>query len=114
MTLCILAVAPFIMMVGIALNWVVGTGINKNLVAYSQSAGFAEQALSGLRVVSAFGMENVEIQKYSKYLDLSRKVNIKNFILIGCSIGALLFVIYCSYAWAFFMGSIFIENNVEN
>jgi len=59
-------------------------------------------------------MEKVECVKYGKYLSLSREVNIKNFIFVGCSIGGLMFVIYNSYAWSFYIGSVFVENNVEN
>jgi hypothetical protein len=35
LTLCILAVAPFILVVGVLLNYIMGEGITKNLVAYS-------------------------------------------------------------------------------
>jgi hypothetical protein len=48
------------------------------MLAYSQSAGYAEQALSAMRVVSAFGMETLEAKNYIKYLDRARKAAFKN------------------------------------
>jgi hypothetical protein len=59
-------------MVGTILNVVLTRGLSANLVAYSQSAGFAEQALSAIRVVAAFGMEEVEAKNYKKYLVRAR------------------------------------------
>ena len=40
----------------------------KALKAYGQSAGYAEQALSSMKVVVAFGMESVEVANYTRYL----------------------------------------------
>lgn len=60
LTLCIMGATPFLMTVGALLNQILTSGTTKNLIAYSQSAGFAEQALSAIRVVTAFGMEKVE------------------------------------------------------
>jgi len=60
LALCIIGAAPFLLIVGVLLNMVLTRGLSQSLVAYSQSAGFAEQALSAIRVVSAFGMEVVE------------------------------------------------------
>jgi len=34
------------------------TSASKSLIAYGQSAGYAEQAISAIRVVIAFGMED--------------------------------------------------------
>lgn len=45
-----------------------------SLRAYGQSAGYAEQALSAIKVVVAFGMEPVEIKNYTKYLEVSKQI----------------------------------------
>lgn len=50
---------------------------SKALKAYGQSAGYAEQALSAIKVVVAFGMEPVEIKNYSKYLSRSKEMGRK-------------------------------------
>jgi ATP-binding cassette subfamily B (MDR/TAP) protein 1 len=39
---------------------------------------------------------------------------VRNFIFIGLSLGSLEFVVNNSYAWAYFIGSVFIEKGVEN
>jgi ATP-binding cassette subfamily B (MDR/TAP) protein 1 len=44
-------------------------GYTKTAASYNKSAGFAEQAISAIRVVTAFGFEKQEIKNYSKHLD---------------------------------------------
>jgi len=48
------------------------------MLAYSQSAGYAEQALSAIKVVSAFGMESLEAKNYKKYLDRAKNAGLKS------------------------------------
>ena len=78
MALCILVAAPALTIVGALFARVMQSGVQKNMLAYSQSAGYAEQALSAMRVVSAFGMETLEAKNYIKYLDRARKAAYKN------------------------------------
>ena len=70
--------------------------------AYSQSAGYAEQALAGIRVVHTYCQEQLEVKNYVKYLqrakDLSSKINFKES-LAGSMIG---FVIFNFYAYVFY------------
>ena len=44
-------------------------GVAETVKSYSTSAGYAEQALSAIRVVVAFGMELTEVQNYSRFLE---------------------------------------------
>lgn len=61
----LLAMVPVVGLMG----WLYGESmsgtIKKSLIAYSQSAGYAEQAFAAMRVVVAFGMEGVEYTNYS-------------------------------------------------
>jgi hypothetical protein len=53
-------------------------------------------------------MEVVETKNYIKYLDRAKKASIKTHIFAAWAIGGLMFVVYNSYAWAFYIGSIFV------
>jgi len=84
------------------------------LTGYAQSSGYAEQALSSVKVVAAFGMEAVEIKNYSKYLksasDIGKKAGLAFAIAITCFMGGL----DLSYAYGFWLGGIYIEKGYWN
>jgi ABC-type multidrug transport system fused ATPase/permease subunit len=50
-------ICPFIMTAAAVMGLVIEQGFLTNLKAYGQSAGYADQALNAIRVVSAFGQE---------------------------------------------------------
>jgi ABC-type multidrug transport system fused ATPase/permease subunit len=54
-SLCILAIMPLIGISSAAYFRSIAAGSANGLMAYSQSAGYAEQAMSAIRVVVAFG-----------------------------------------------------------
>jgi len=68
MTLILCASMPVMMMVGTLMTMALEGGIMQQMKAYSQSAGYAEQALSAIRVVHTYGQELLEHTNYSKYL----------------------------------------------
>ena len=77
--------------------------------AYGQSAGYAEQALSAIHVVVAFGMEKTEKNSYARYLTKVKESGNKSATSLGLSLGFFLFSIYFAYAYAFLMGGIWVE-----
>lgn len=64
----LLAIAPAIGACGYLYMHMLSGGSSAGMRAYSQSAGYAEQAFSAIRVVVAFGMESVEHNNYTAYL----------------------------------------------
>lgn len=74
MALANFAVGPVIGITALFMAKTVESYYGKSLKAYGQSAGYAEQALSSIKVVVAFGMESIEIKNYSKYLEKSKKI----------------------------------------
>lgn len=45
-------------------------GIQKSKAAYGQANGYADQALSSMKVVQTYGREGLETKNYLKYLDV--------------------------------------------
>ena len=82
--------------------------------AYSQSAGYAEQALSAIRIVVSFGQEALEIQNYNTYLERVRQTSSKQGVNVGLSLGFFFFCIYICYGYAFLLGAIFVDDEVWN
>jgi ABC-type multidrug transport system fused ATPase/permease subunit len=68
LALAMLAIAPMIGICAIVFFTAAVTKSVKTLKAYAQSGGYAEQCLSSVKVVAAFGMEQTEIKNYSSHL----------------------------------------------
>jgi len=108
---------------GIAPILLIGMGIfaaimEKNTVivmkAYGQSAGYAEQALAAIRIVVSCGTETLEVSNFNQYLERVRTTSIKQGVSVGLSLGFFFFCIYLCYAYAFFIGSIFVDKEIWN
>lgn len=74
----------------------------------------AEQALSSIKVVAAFGQEAKEIEKFSEPLEEARKSGIRfhffSGIAFGLNNGAFIFI----FAFTLFFGGIFVIEGVKN
>jgi hypothetical protein len=64
--------------------------------------------------VVAFGMEGVELTNYSKYLIRAKDASILNHLFNALGLGFMFMIIYSCYAYAFYIGSLFVEHQVWN
>lgn len=76
----------------------------KELDAYGAAGAIAEEVLSSIRTVVAFGGQVKETDRYSDKLVFARDNNIRRTMLFGIGFGLLWFFIYASYALAFWYG----------
>ncbi|KAK5639991.1 hypothetical protein RI129_010802 [Pyrocoelia pectoralis] len=76
----------------------------KEMDAYGGAGAIAEEVLSAIRTIVAFGGQEKEIERYSNKLTFARNNNIKRSLLTGIGFGLLWFFIYASYALAFWYG----------
>ncbi|KAK9877119.1 hypothetical protein WA026_016865 [Henosepilachna vigintioctopunctata] len=72
--------------------------------AYGSAGSIAEEVLGTIRTVLAFGGESKEMERYDSNLIHAKKNNIFRSALVGIGFGLLWFVIYLSYALAFWYG----------
>ena len=82
--------------------------------AYGQSAGYAQQALDAIQIVVAFGMEDTEKTNYNRFLHQVYEQTAKAGWVTGASLGFFMFSIYGMYAYAFLMGSIWVDQEIYN
>lgn len=82
--------------------------------AYGQSAGYAEQAINAIRVVQAFGQEEKEIRNFNKYLVKAKNSGIRNTVKSSLILAGMFFVIFGTYSYSFFMGSVWIKKQFHN
>ncbi|XP_066997611.2 ATP-dependent translocase ABCB1 [Anabrus simplex] len=76
----------------------------QELEAYGKAGSIAEEVLSSMRTVIAFGGQEKEAERYSKNLVYARNINVKRGFFNGLGFGLLWFFIYASYALAFWYG----------
>uniref|UniRef100_A0A672TGR4 Bile salt export pump n=1 Tax=Strigops habroptila TaxID=2489341 RepID=A0A672TGR4_STRHB len=100
LTLVIIAVSPLIG-IGAAVAKLTG----RELKAYAKAGAVADEVLSSIRTVAAFGGEKREVERYDKNLVYAQHWGIRKGIIIGVFTGYMWVIIFLSYALAFWYGS---------
>ncbi|XP_039274983.1 multidrug resistance protein homolog 65, partial [Nilaparvata lugens] len=73
--------------------------------SYSRAGGVAEEVLSAIRTVTAFGGEEKEIKRFEEELEDSKQVAMRNGIYTGLGTGITWALVFCSYTLAFWYGT---------
>ncbi|XP_061441602.1 ATP-dependent translocase ABCB1 isoform X2 [Rhineura floridana] len=105
LTLVILAVSPVLGLSAAIWAKVLSAFTNKELAAYAKAGSVAEEVLSSIRTVMAFGGQKKEIERYYKNLEDAKNIGIKKAITANISMGIAFLLIYASYALAFWYGT---------
>ncbi|RXN22978.1 bile salt export pump [Labeo rohita] len=77
----------------------------RELKAYAKAGAVADEVLSSIRTVAAFGGENKEAERYDRNLVEAQAWGIKKGVIIGVFQGYLWCIIFLCYALAFWYGS---------
>ncbi|XP_050298459.1 ATP-dependent translocase ABCB1 [Anthonomus grandis grandis] len=86
----------------------------KELDAYGGAGSIAEEVLTSIRTVIAFGGENLEKQRFDKGLIFAKNNNIRRHFFEGTGYGILWFCIYSSFGFSFWYGVKLILNGSYN
>ncbi|KAK9367521.1 P-loop containing nucleoside triphosphate hydrolase protein [Lipomyces kononenkoae] len=81
----------------------------RSLEGYSVGGTLAEEVISSVRNVQAFGVQDRLANEYDKYLRITEKWGFRQGAALAIMFGTLWFYIYCNYALAFWEGSRFVE-----
>lgn len=109
-----LAFVPVIMVTGVLMGAALQSGLTESLKAYSQSAGYAEQALQAIKIVHTYGQEKLEEKSYSKYLTRVEVLNAKSNLYGALGFASVMVSFFCFYAYSFFFGGYLRWNEVKN
>ena len=112
MSLVVLACTPALAATGYVF-FVVTTKFTKSeLDSYAKAGDIAEEVLSSIRTVTAFGGQPEELDRYAENLEDAKKVGIKKQTAIGFAIGLLYLVLFGCYALSFWYGAtLVLEDN---
>ncbi|XP_073533905.1 ATP-binding cassette sub-family B member 5-like isoform X1 [Phyllobates terribilis] len=81
---------------------------SKELTAYAKAGAVAEEVLSSIRTVVAFGGQEKEIKRYTNNLGEAKKLGIKKAMASQLALGFMCLVNYASYGLGFWYGTILI------
>ncbi|XP_073702575.1 ATP-dependent translocase ABCB1 [Garra rufa] len=114
LTLVILAVSP--LLAGSAAVWskILATLTSKELTAYAKAGAVAEEILVAIRTVVAFNGQKKAVEKYEKNLVEAKEFGVKKAITTNVSMGLTQFIIFGTYALAFWYGTKLSVDEPEN
>jgi ABC-type multidrug transport system fused ATPase/permease subunit len=98
LTLVILSVTPILALCGAVFAQVTAQSVGDGQDAYGKAGAVANEVLSLIKTVSAFGGQEEEARRYEKYLDIAYKSGVKKSIAAGFGMGLTMFLMCCVYA----------------
>ncbi|OQV23113.1 Multidrug resistance protein 1 [Hypsibius exemplaris] len=105
LTLVMLTVLPFFSIAGALISKVVASASTREQEKYMKAGAIAEEVLSCIRTVAAFGGQKREIRRYDRELEESEKIGIKKAFVTGAGMGLVFLIMYGTYSLAFWYGS---------
>ncbi|NXS93696.1 MDR1 protein, partial [Jacana jacana] len=105
LTLVILSVSPLLAASAAVWSTLLASLTAKELSAYSKAGAVAEEILTAIRTVVAFNGQQKALAKYDANLEMARSVGVKKSITTNTSLGVSQFLIFGSYALAFWYGT---------
>lgn len=111
--LLLCATLPILLAIGALFGMVMESGVSEAMKAYSQSSGYAEQALQGIKVVHTYGNEILETMNYDKYLIRARKSSGRQNVKMAGGFAFLMSFFFLFYAFALYVGGRFRVDNIK-
>ncbi|XP_060634550.2 bile salt export pump [Anolis sagrei] len=105
LTLVIIAVSPLLGIGAAFMGLTVAKMTGRELKAYAKAGAVADEVLSSIRTVAAFGGERKEVERYDKNLVFAQNWGIRKGIIMGFFTGYIWCIIFLCYALAFWYGS---------
>ncbi|KAL5007363.1 hypothetical protein ScPMuIL_016169 [Solemya velum] len=114
LTLVILAISPLLAACAFFMTKMIASMSGKELKAYSRAGAVAEEVLSSIRTVVAFGGQEKEVKRYGKNLGEAKEFGIKKGFTGGLSGGVIWLLVFCAYALGFWYGGKLSRDEPEN
>ncbi|XP_065484687.1 ATP-binding cassette sub-family B member 5 [Caloenas nicobarica] len=114
LTLVILSVSPLLAVSAAVWSTLLASFTAKELSAYAKAGAVAEEILTAIKTVVAFNGQQKALAKYDANLEMARSVGVKKSITTNTSLGVSQFLIFGSYALAFWYGTKLTVEEKEN
>ncbi|XP_066503109.1 bile salt export pump-like [Hoplias malabaricus] len=113
LTLVIISVSPLIGLGAAFMALFVAKLTGRELQAYAKAGAVADEVLSSIRTVAAFGGEKKEVERYDHNLISAQRWGIRKGLIMGFFTGYLWLIIFFCYALAFWYGSSLVVDTLE-
>uniref|UniRef100_A0AAY4E0D0 Bile salt export pump n=1 Tax=Denticeps clupeoides TaxID=299321 RepID=A0AAY4E0D0_9TELE len=113
LTLVIIAASPLIGVGAALMALFVARLTGQELQAYAKAGAVADEVLSSIRTVAAFGGEMKEVERYDRNLISAQRWGIRKGLIMGFFTGFMWLVIFLCYALAFWYGSSLVVDTQE-
>ncbi|KXS09939.1 multidrug resistance protein 3 [Gonapodya prolifera JEL478] len=114
MALVLTCVLPIVLVVG----GIMGVNLSKRTKsqqdAYAAAGAVAEQSLSNIRTVAAFGGERRDAERYAEKVKVAYVWGVQIGVVAGIGLGTIFFVVFSLYGFAFWYGSTLIDSGEYN
>ncbi|KAI1704532.1 ABC transporter transmembrane region domain-containing protein [Ditylenchus destructor] len=106
MTLVMLAMTPFIVFSMVySAHWL-SKSVRREMDAYANAGGVAEEVISGIRTVASFNAQEFEAKRYETLLKVGRKMGYKKALITGLCDAIFSFIIHFSLSIGMLGGTI--------
>uniref|UniRef100_A0A3B4U221 Bile salt export pump n=1 Tax=Seriola dumerili TaxID=41447 RepID=A0A3B4U221_SERDU len=113
LTLVIVAASPLIGVGAGLMALFVAKLTGMELQAYAKAGAVADEVLSSIRTVAAFGGETKEVQRYDRNLISAQRWGIRKGLIMGFFTGYMWLIIFLCYGLAFWYGSSLVVDTGE-
>ncbi|KAG9292637.1 hypothetical protein G9A89_007009 [Geosiphon pyriformis] len=110
LALVLCAIFPLLAGAGIFMAKSLSSYATKGQDAYAEAGTVVEQVFSSIKTIAAFGGQQREADRYLKKLDESYSIGKKQGLITGAGVGSIMFIIFATYALAFFYGAKLVVN----
>eukprot|EP00742_Colponemidia_sp_Colp-10_P003632 GILJ01003866.1.p1 GENE.GILJ01003866.1~~GILJ01003866.1.p1 ORF type:complete len:1310 (-),score=238.99 GILJ01003866.1:288-4217(-) len=114
LTLVMLGVTPLLGICGAFMGKTMQGIASRGQTAYAKAGSVADEVLSSMRTVASLSGEDREVTRYASKLEEAAQVGVLQGRVTGLGMGLTMFLLFGSYALAFWFGSIMITDHVYN
>ncbi|KAK3611392.1 hypothetical protein CHS0354_036589 [Potamilus streckersoni] len=105
LTLVMMSLTPLLAICAAFFSKILVNYTKKEQETYAQAGSVAEEVLSCIRTVMSFNGQKLEQKRYKTALEESKKLGIKKSLVTGLGTGFTFFVMFATYALAFWFGN---------
>ncbi|KAJ1646207.1 hypothetical protein LPJ64_002271, partial [Coemansia asiatica] len=104
LTLVMLSVLPVLIGSASLLGVLIAENTSGGQDGYAEAGGVADEVLSSIKTVMAFGGQDRELERYNKKIIKARSKGLKKSLIVGACMGFMMFNFFSVYALGFWYG----------
>ncbi|XP_065339675.1 ATP-dependent translocase ABCB1-like isoform X2 [Cloeon dipterum] len=105
LTLVILSVAPILIGTSGYMAKIAAASAAREQLKYGIAGGIAEEVLTSIKTVAAFGGQAKEVERYKEALEEGRWIAMKKYYVLAVGMAVVFFITYGAYGLAFWYGA---------